>query len=238
MKYPLSGMSCPSTRIELVKGQEGVAGMKDWVIFIHFIVLGLSLAAPVGPMNIEVMRRGLTEGFLASWCVGLGGLTGDVLLLLGINLGLGNLMQISGVQISMYLIGIVLLTLLCWQSFSHAFQKKESEYTVSKEISPKGAYMTGFMISIANPISLIFWFGVFGTSLHVLTATHSVAFSVLCSIAILLGLFLWNLNLVFTVHFSKKLMSVNVMRTIMILAGMCLLGFACHFSYQLYNLIL
>ncbi|SDM48791.1 Threonine/homoserine/homoserine lactone efflux protein [Fictibacillus solisalsi] len=212
--------------------------MKDWVTFIHFIVLGLSLAAPIGPMNIEVMRRGLTGGFLASWCVGLGGLTGDVLLLLGIYFGLGDVMRISGVQIGMYVIGIVLLTILGWQSFHHAFQTKDRQDIVFKEISPKSAYMTGFMISIANPISLIFWFGVFGTSLHVLTASHSVVFSVLCSFAILLGLFLWNLNLVCTIHFSKRLMSVKVMRTIMILAGLCLLGFACHFSYRLYNLIL
>ncbi|MDN4524606.1 LysE family translocator [Fictibacillus fluitans] len=212
--------------------------MNDWITLIHFIVLGLSLAAPIGPMNIEVMRRGLTEGFFASWCVGLGGLTGDILLLLGIYIGLGKVMQIPGVQIGMYIIGIVLLSLLGWQSFSHAFRTKERQDTASKETSPKGAFMTGLMISIANPISLIFWFGVFGTSLHVLTASHSAVFSILCSFAIILGLFLWNLNLVFTVHFSKRLLSLNVMRTIMVLAGLCLLGFACHFSYQLYNLIL
>ncbi|WP_062235829.1 LysE family translocator [Fictibacillus sp. FJAT-27399] len=211
--------------------------MEFFISFAHFIFLGLSLAAPIGPMNIEVMKRGLTQGFLASWCVGLGGLTGDVLLLLGIYFGLGEIMQVNWIQIIMYIVGIILLIYLGFQSIGSALTFS-LKLTTENDMNRRSAYLTGLMIALANPISLIFWFGVFGTSLNILTSSHSVVFSLACSIAIILGLFLWNLNLVFTVHFSKRLMSPSVMRSSMFLAGFCLLGFACHFTVQLYKLII
>ncbi len=45
---------------------------------IQQIVLGISLAAPVGPINIEMLKRGIERGFWHAWVVGIGGMTADV----------------------------------------------------------------------------------------------------------------------------------------------------------------
>lgn len=205
--------------------------------FIHYIVLGLSLAAPIGPMNVEVIKRGLTEGFYSSWLVGLGGLTGDVILLLSIYFGLSEIMANPFVKIAMYVVGIFMLWYLGISSVKSAFARDFTLYGDEIKTGSKNAYLSGLVIALANPIALIFWFGVFGTSLQVLTSSHSMIFSLLCSFAIIIGLFLWNLNLIFTVHFSKELMNEKVMRGMTFFAGACLLSFGVHFVIELAKLI-
>jgi threonine/homoserine/homoserine lactone efflux protein len=39
------------------------------------MTVGVALAAPIGPINIEIIRRGIQGGYLGGWLVGLGALT-------------------------------------------------------------------------------------------------------------------------------------------------------------------
>ncbi len=212
--------------------------LENLITFIHFIVLGLSLAAPVGPMNIEVMKRGLTEGLFRSWLVGLGGITGDILLLLAIYFGFAQFMELILIKILMYLVGIFMLGYLGVNSIISTFSTKAIYKEKGLKKQSAHPYLTGFIIALANPINLVFWFGVYGTSLQSLTATHTFTTSIVCSFAIILGLFLWNLNVIFTVHFSKQLMNEKAIKFITFSAGICLLGFTVHFINQLVNLLL
>jgi threonine/homoserine/homoserine lactone efflux protein len=206
--------------------------------FTHYVVLGLSLAAPIGPMNLEVIKRGITSGFLQAWYVGLGGLSGDIIILIGIFFGLHQVIELTFVQILMYVIGIFMLGYLGISSIKLAFSKGAHMYS-QEELTKQGnnAYLTGFLIAVANPLSLFFWFGVFGTSLKVLMEANSTTISLVCSFGIIIGLFLWNLNLCFTSHFSKKVMSERLMRGITLLAGICLFGYAVNFVYHLFLLL-
>lgn len=49
----------------------------DWALFPRGVVIGLSVAAPVGPMAILCMRRTLAHGRLAGFVAGLGVATAD-----------------------------------------------------------------------------------------------------------------------------------------------------------------
>jgi threonine/homoserine/homoserine lactone efflux protein len=210
--------------------------MEDLVAIIHFIVLGLSLAAPIGPMNIEVLKRGLTEGLLSSWLVGLGGMSGDMILLLSIFFGFRDFMQSTVILYLMYSIGIVMLSYLGITSILAALNSEFSNLEFAHRKS-QNAFLAGFTISLANPISLVFWFGVYGTSLQVVTSTHSIIYSMFCSLGIILGLFLWNLNLVLTVHFSKRIINEKIMRGITLFAGITLLCFGIQFIVRFIELL-
>ncbi|MCP8969469.1 LysE family translocator [Ectobacillus ponti] len=210
--------------------------MEGALTFLQFIVLGLSLAAPIGPMNVEVMKRGLTEGFLSSWLVGLGGLTGDILLLLAIYFGFAGFMQLTIVQIVMYAAGSLMLGYLAYDSMKGAFSSRLALLSGGNSGHSRSSFVTGLIIAVANPLSLLFWFGIYGSSLQTLAAS-SWMFSLVCSFAVILGLFLWNLNIVLTVHFSKRLMNEKFIRGITFAAGMCLFGFSIHFAVQLYRLV-
>ncbi|WML44718.1 LysE family transporter [Neobacillus sp. PS3-40] len=210
--------------------------MEDLVAIIHFIVLGLSLAAPIGPMNIEVFKRGLTEGLLSSWLVGLGGMSGDMILLISILFGFRDFMQSTVILYLMYSIGIVMLSYLGITSIFAALNSEFSNLEFARRKS-QNAFLAGFTISLANPISLVFWFGVYGTSLQVVTSTHSIIYSMFCSLGIILGLFLWNLNLVLTVHFSKRIINEKIMRGITLFAGITLLCFGIQFIVRFIELL-
>jgi threonine/homoserine/homoserine lactone efflux protein len=210
--------------------------MEYLLTIIQYIVLGLSLAAPIGPMNMEVLKRGFTEGFMSSWLVGIGGLTGDVIILISIFLGFRDVMQNTWIQYLMYIIGAGMLCYLGITSIYVAFKKRLSRSNLNQGKS-RNAFLSGFTISMANPISLVFWFGVYGTSLQLLISKHSLLFSIICSFSIIVGLFLWNLNLVLTVYFSKRLLNEKVMRGITFIAGITLICFGVQFLVRLMRLI-
>lgn len=210
--------------------------MELLITMIHFMILGFSLAAPIGPMNIEVLKRGLTEGVRSSWMVGVGGLTGDILLLMGIFLGLHQFLDNQVIQLLMYVSGIAILGYLGISSI-HAALFKPFEHPAANSAGMKSSYLTGLTISLANPLSLLFWFGIYGASLQGLTANYSLAASLICSFAIIFGLFLWNLQLVLAVHFSKKWLKDSVLRGITFCAGIMLLGFSGQFFMQLSDLL-
>ncbi len=87
---------------------------KDRVMFgaiIQQIVLGISLAAPVGPINIEMLKRGIERGFWHAWVVGIGGMTADILFMLLIYFGLSSLFMYTYVQAFMYCTGVFLIIL-------------------------------------------------------------------------------------------------------------------------------
>jgi threonine/homoserine/homoserine lactone efflux protein len=217
--------------------QAGVKKMEYIISIFQYIILGLSLAAPIGPMNMEVLKRGFTEGFISSWLVGLGGLAGDVIILISIFFGFRDLIQNIWIQSFMYIVGIAMLSYLGITSITTAFKIKFNPTGFNRGNS-RNAFLSGFIISIANPISLIFWFGVYGTSLQVLISTHSLLFAIICSFSIIVGLFLWNLNLVLTVHFSKRVLNEKVMRGITFIAGITLICFGIKFLFRLMKLSL
>ena len=72
---------------------------------IQQIVLGISLAAPVGPINIEMLKRGIERGFWHAWVVGIGGMTADILFMLLIYFGLSSVFMYTYVQAFMYCTG-------------------------------------------------------------------------------------------------------------------------------------
>ena len=43
------------------------------------MTIGVALAAPIGPINIEIIRRGIQGGYLRGWLVGLGAMTADTI---------------------------------------------------------------------------------------------------------------------------------------------------------------
>ncbi len=49
-------------------------------IFISYLFLGLSLSAPIGPINAAQLDRGIKKRlFLQAWLVGVGAMTADAL---------------------------------------------------------------------------------------------------------------------------------------------------------------
>jgi threonine/homoserine/homoserine lactone efflux protein len=93
-----------------------------FLVMIQQIILGVSLAAPVGPINIEMVKRGIEKGFWHAWLVGLGGMTADIFFMMIIYCGLSSFFMYTYVQLSMYCIGFFYCFISDLQVLNKEFQ--------------------------------------------------------------------------------------------------------------------
>ncbi|WLR59348.1 LysE family translocator [Guptibacillus hwajinpoensis] len=134
-------------------------------IAIAHIILGLSIAAPLGPINIEIMKRGIHKGFWSSLFVGAGGMSADLVLMYLMYFGIATFVKLTIVQISLMILGAIILTISGIQGFRSQVSLDEDE---DKEKSGLfHSYATGFMIAAFNPMNLLFWLGIYGSVLSV-----------------------------------------------------------------------
>ncbi|WP_416826662.1 LysE family transporter [Ectobacillus polymachus] len=202
------------------------------LVIIQQVVLGISLAAPVGPINIEMVKRGIMKGFWHAWMVGLGGMTADLLFMLLIYFGFSSLFMRTNVQLCMYCIGFFFLLHLGFTSIKQGIFQNEMEYIKDKIGGIRQSYTTGFMLALSNPLNLVFWFGVYGSSLSTLLTSVSKTEAMLYSLCILVGIVLWNVNIAFTVHLGRTVIKPKMLGYITAIAGVILVGYSIHFAYK------
>ncbi|WP_160847295.1 LysE family translocator [Pontibacillus yanchengensis] len=176
-------------------------------LVVGYIVLGLSIAAPVGPINIEIIKRGLLYGFWPSFCVGLGGMSSDLLLMVGMFFGLAQLLSIIWVKISLMMLGCFILIhsgIMNMGSVTSVHESNERVTTIKKNL-PIKSYLTGATIAGTNPMNLLFWLGIYGSVLSTALQEGNTIHSFLLSSLVFIGIGLWNLNLSFTIHLRTKI---------------------------------
>lgn len=74
-------------------------------ILISYILLGLTLAAPIGPVNSARLDKGIKNGFWHAWFVGAGSMVADAVFMLLVYLGMVQFLSIPIVQIFLWLFG-------------------------------------------------------------------------------------------------------------------------------------
>ncbi len=131
----------------------------EWGLFIKGFVIGFSIAAPVGPIGILCIQRTLADGNVQGLVTGLGAATADAIYGLIAAFGLTFISNFLVDQsIWFRLIGGFFL---CYLGI-RAFSKKPSEQSVSMNNSTAlSAYSTTFFLTLANPMTILFFAGVF-----------------------------------------------------------------------------
>ncbi|ANC76462.1 hypothetical protein ABE65_006470 [Fictibacillus phosphorivorans] len=206
------------------------------ILSIHFVMLGISLAIPIGPIKLEMIKHGLYGGFWPSWLVGIGAVCADFLFMSFIFLGLSPFLQEKWITICMLLIGILLLSYLGISTIKNSVAPLPllTEHTIEQ----KRPFWTGFVIALMNPYNFMFWFGVYGGSLQSIPSTTSELIRIGLSLCIIAGIVMWNLNVAFTVHFFRSLINELTIRWLARIAGIGLIGFSSFLAYRLYSLLL
>ena len=120
------------------------------------IMLGVALAAPMGPVSIEMIRQGLQSDFLASFSICCGGGIGDLMFLLIAHFGLlkiahnKRLLSMLGFLGAGFIIYLGMQNYLFDVNLTHAQSAKYS-YTIFNN------FCLGCGLAIINPISILFW---------------------------------------------------------------------------------
>jgi threonine/homoserine/homoserine lactone efflux protein len=131
----------------------------DWGLFIKGFVIGFSIAAPVGPIGILCIQRTLSGGNIQGLVTGLGAATADALY--------GFIAAFGLTFISNFLVDqsfwfrIIGGFFLCYLGI-RAFLRIPQEQTVTVAHSTAlSAYGTTFFLTLTNPMTILFFAGIF-----------------------------------------------------------------------------
>ena len=193
------------------------------------IVLGLSITAPVGPTNVEVIRRGAQEGWRSARAFCLGVVVALVIYLLLVVLGLSFLTESKTFNTLLTILGVIVLAYLSFNSLRDFFSGTEIE--LDEEESGKEHFLPGIVLTISNPAILLLWTGIMGADLAASGA--SLGQGLMLSIGILVGVFIFFTILIFLIHFGRKFLRQRYMKYISLVAGVVLLEFCIWFAYGL-----
>jgi threonine/homoserine/homoserine lactone efflux protein len=206
------------------------------------ILLGLTLAAPIGPVNLEIIKRGLNSGFKQAFLMGTGAMCADTTYLILIFFGLTSFLNFSFMKIFLGIAGSFILIYLGVLSvrdfFSSTDQHKELNNAPSSRRLFKSSFVTGYVLAISSPMTIVWWTGVFGALLAAQTQTQTNISAFFSCLSILLGCFLWVFFLSTTLHWGKKIINEKFTRLISFFAGLFLILFGLYFLYRSYALVI
>jgi len=69
-----------------------------------YILLGISLSAPVGPINVAQINKGIKNGFLSAWLVGVGAMSAGVVMMFLIYFGISTYLTTPIAQLCIWIL--------------------------------------------------------------------------------------------------------------------------------------
>ncbi len=196
---------------------------------IRGIILGLSITAPIGPTNIEVIRRGSREGWRSAAIFCLGVIVALVLYLLLVTFGLSFLTESAVFNTLLTSLGVLVLAYLSYNSIRDFFAGTEID--LHEQASGNKHFIPGVVLTISNPAILLLWTGIMGADL---AASHaSVGQGFLLSFGILIGVAVFFTILTLLVHYGRKFLRQRYLKYVSLVAGVVLLFFCVRFAYDL-----
>ncbi|WP_078549373.1 LysE family transporter [Litchfieldia alkalitelluris] len=200
-------------------------------VFLSYILLGLSLAAPIGPVNAAQIDRGIKHGFLHAWLVGVGAVVADGVYMLIVYFGVVQFIDTPMVKTFLWLFGAFVLIYTGIESLFSAGQIQSKQFR-DKEERPIKAFFSGFLMSLTNPLTILFWLGIFGSVLAKTASTYANAQLILYSAAIFIGLLLWDVTMAAVSSSFRKFLTSQLLTLISFLSGLSLIGFGVYFGIQ------
>jgi len=202
------------------------------VLFSHFL-LGLSLAAPIGPINAAQMERGIRSGFFHAWLIGLGGVLADCIFMILVYFGVIHFLGIPFMQSFLWLFGFFVLTYMGVESIANA-RKTALRHSQSKEAAVK-SLAAGFLMSLFNPLSILFWLGIYGSVLADMIAKYEAREVFLYSATVLAGIMVWDVFMALLASSFRHLLTARLLAAISVASGLSLIGFGVYFGLEAYH---
>lgn len=128
-------------------------------MFFKGLTIGFSIAAPVGPIGLLCIRRSLSEGMVAGLATGLGAATADAVY--GCIAGFG-LTAISNLLVRQsFWFGLFGGGFLCYLGVRILTCKPAAEAPEPSQTSLISAYVSTFVLTLANPLTILSFAAVF-----------------------------------------------------------------------------
>lgn len=192
-------------------------------------ITGWMVAAPIGPVNLEIIQRGLRQRPLAGFMVGLGAICIDGMYLLLFSLGLRLVMQWPWVQSLLFVLGGALLCWLAVRSLRDGVrllrQSALAADAVAKPpVSLRGCYLIGLAMTGSNPMTIAFW-----SALSLQFTELAMGLRLLACGVMMLGCLSWVLLVTGIIAFARRWIGPRMMGTVTLVGGTVVLLYGLFF---------
>jgi len=194
----------------------------DISFLLRGLVIGFSIAAPVGPIGVLCIRRTLAEGRVSGLVSGLGAATADAIY--GCIAGFG-LTFISSILVSQQvwfrLIGGVFL---CYLGLKTFLARPAEEAASAEGRGLIGAYVSTFFLTLTNPMTILS-FAVIFAGLGLGSASGNYISAGLLVSGVFIGSALWWLMLSGGVGLLRTRFNLQGLRWVNRISGIIITGF-------------
>ena len=133
-------------------------------LFAQSLWIGLSIAAPVGPIGLLVIQRTLSHGVVVGLATGLGAAVADAAYgavgAFGVSVLIGMLQQL---RVPLALLGGAFLLWLAWRTWTSTSPSHEAEVTSGPGLL--ASFAGTFVLTLSNPATILSFIAIFGAVL-------------------------------------------------------------------------
>ncbi|WP_399631208.1 LysE family transporter [Sporosarcina sp. SG10008] len=199
-----------------------------------YIFLGISMAAPIGPVKSILLNTGIKNGFFHAWFFSLGALTTDIMYMFIVYFGVGQFIDSPLMRIILWSFGCFVLLYTGIENLL-SLHKIEMNLKFGKRVRLRKSILSGFFMSLLNPLTILFWLGIYG-SILANTAGVSTGYQIFInSIAILVGIILVDFIMSFLSSGARKLLSTKLLKIVSLISSIIMIGFGIYFGMQAFQ---
>lgn len=201
---------------------------------IPYFLLGISLAAPIGPVKATLLNLGIKNGFFHAWFFSLGAIATDLTYMFLVYIGIGRFIEYPFIQSILWSFGCFVLLYTGIENLL-TMHKVKLDSNFKRMIRLRHSFLSGFLIALLNPLTILFWLGIYGSVL--LGGSNKLNdFQIgLYSISILLGILLVDFIMASISSGSRKLLSKKFLNTVSAVSSISMIGFGIHFGILAYQ---
>ena len=194
----------------------------DISFFLKGLVMGFSIAAPVGPIGILCIRRTLAEGRATGFVSGLGAATADAIY--GCIAGFGLTFISSFLIHQQEWFRIVGGLFLCYLGLKTLLAKPAEQSASAKGDSLLGHYVSTFFLTLTNPMTILAFAAIFA-GLGMARGGGNYASAGVLILGVFLGSTLWWFMLSSGVGLFRKRFGLQALQWVNRISGLVILGF-------------
>jgi threonine/homoserine/homoserine lactone efflux protein len=160
----------------------------DISFFLKGLIIGFSIAAPVGPIGVLCIRRTLAQGRTSGLISGLGAATADAIY--GCIAALG-LTFISSLLINQQIwLRLICGVFLCYLGLKNFLSQPIQKPANTQENNLVSAYASTFFLTLANPMTILSFSAVFA-GLGVISTSGNYVLAMVLVLGVFIGSALW-----------------------------------------------
>jgi len=196
--------------------------MIDFSVFLRGLLIGFSIAAPVGPIGVLCIRRTLAEGRLAGFLSGMGAASADMFYGAVAAFGLTAVQDLLlGQSDWLRLVGGIFLLYLGVRTF---LAKPAERAAQNSRGGLLGAYISTFFLTITNPLTILSFLAIFA-GLRLAETNSNYASATFMVLGVFLGSAAWWLTLSTGVSLLREKFTPALLTWVNRLAGVIIFAF-------------